>query len=438
MCASSCVCLAAGRANAQSFSSPSTKPKPWSRVSFFANGSQTSASDGLTTDFTELSTSFTYQLPETDDDGLDYGADIRYATYAAQSRPNRASVYEGFVGARLNGGAIRFRLGHMWLNDLGSLGSVAGGMFELRQKRRQPEDGRLRAGVFAGLEPDILDAGYAPNVRKFGAYVTYEGRAARRNSLGYVVVRDASLTERSVLTTTNFIPVGHKIFVYQAAEYDVQSPAGQGRKGLSYFFGNARITPNDRVEFQASYNRGRSVDVRSLSEDVLAGRAVTQQSIEGLLYESIGGRATVEVVHRVRVYAGYSRDRNNRDAEATGRTLVGAYASNVANSGFDVTASDNLIERPQGQSYHSRYVSLGRQLGRGVYVYGDYSTSLSVIRFSRSDGIIVETHPQTDRFSGTATINVGRSVSVLATLERTNDDTSHTFRVLSGITYRIQ
>ncbi len=179
-------------------------------------------------------------------------------------------------------------------------------------------------------------------------------------------MRDASLTERSVLTTTNFIPIGRKVFVYQAAEYDVQAPAGQGRKGLSYFFGNARITPNDRVEFQASYNRGRSVDARSLSEDVLAGRAVTQQSIEGLLYESIGGRATVEVVHRVRVYAGYSRDKNNRDAEATGRTLVGAYASNVAHSGFDVTASDNLMERPQGQSYHSRYVSVGRQLGRGV------------------------------------------------------------------------
>ncbi len=143
-CASVCVCLA-GRANAQSFSSPSAKPKPWSRVSFFANGSQTSTNDGLGTDFTELSTSFTYQLPDTDDDGLDYGADIRYATYAPRSLPNRASIYEGFVGARLDGGAVRFRLGHMWLNDLGSLGSVAGGMFELRQKRQRPENGRLRA-----------------------------------------------------------------------------------------------------------------------------------------------------------------------------------------------------------------------------------------------------------------------------------------------------
>ena len=87
---------------------------------------------------------------------------------------------------------------------------------------------------------------------------------------------------------------------------------------------------------------------------------------------------------------------------------------------MDVAASDSLIDRTTG-SYHSRYVSVGRQFGRGVYASGDYSTSLSVVRYSRSDGIVVETRPHTTRFSGTATVSVGRSVSLMATVDRTSD-----------------
>jgi hypothetical protein len=69
-------------------------------------------------------------------------------------------------------------------------------------------------------------------------------------------------------------------------------------------------------------------------------------------------------------------------------------------------------------------------------VSGDYSTSLSIVRFSRSDGIVVETRPHTTRFSGTASINVGRAVSLLAMVERTKDDQSRDMRLLTGITYR--
>ena len=146
---------------------------------------------------------------------------------------------------------------------------------------------------------------------------------------------------------------------------------------------------------------------------------------------------TVEIVRRVHVYGGYSRDKNNRDTDPTGRVLVGGYASNVANSGVDVTASDSLLNRPGG-SYHSRYVSVGRELKRGVYLSGDVTTSLSVIRYSRSDGITVETRPSTVRYSGTTTINVGRSTSLLATIERSVGDDYTEFRVLSGLTFRIR
>lgn len=432
------VCLVmCDQAAGQSISRPAPpEPRPWSRVSFFTSSSQTDTVDGVTTRFTDVTTSFTYQQPDVDRTRTDYGLDVRYSAQAIGSRPDRSSIYEAFVGARVANGAFRFRIGHLRLNDLGSLGSVAGSHIEIAGARR-PDRGRFRVGGFGGFEPNILDVGYVPHVRKFGGYLAYDGRGAERHSVGYVLVRNASLTERSVLTTTNFSQIGSKVFVYQAAEYDIEPPAGQVDRGLAYFFATGRVLAHDRVELQSTYSRGRSIDARGLSQDILSGRPVLQQSIDGLLYESIGGRVTTEVVRRLRVYVGYSRDKNSRESSTTDRWLLGGYASNVANTGLDVSASDSLMARPDG-SYHARYVSVGRQLHRSIYVSGDYSTSLSVIRFSRSDGITVETRPHTTRMSGTTSIYLTRSLSLLGTIERSEGDDFSELRMMSGLTYRIR
>jgi hypothetical protein len=151
----------------------------------------------------------------------------------------------------------------------------------------------------------------------------------------------------------------------------------------------------------------------------------------------MGGRVSVEVVPGVRLNAGYARDKNNRDDRPTSRVTIGGYAGNVAKSGFDISASDSYVSRVNGP-YHSRYVSVGRQLGRALYVSGDISTSLAVLRFSRSDGVIVEMRPHTTRVTGSATIYAGRSTSFLVTVDRTVDEGSKDLRVLSGIIYRLR
>ena len=425
-------------AAAQGFgTTAAAKPRPWSRVSFFTSSARISADASEPRTMTEVSTSFSYQLPELDDDGADYGVDVRYAAYSQEGRPSRTSIYEGFIGARLLHGRLRARAGHLWLSDVGALGSIAGASVEFRQRRATPDAGRLRVAAFGGLEPNILDTGYASDVTKYGAYVAYDGAGARKHALGYVAIRHGSLTERSVLTTTNFLPVRRKLFIYQAAEVNLAGPAGLGTSGLAYLFANARVTPTDRFELQGTYNRGRSVDARGLGDDVLNGRAIPQQSIDGLLYESAGGRITAEVLPRVRVYAGLSRDKNNRDADVTRRVQLGGYASNVAGSGFDLTASDSLMDRPSG-SYHSWYLSAGRQAGRRTYLSVDYSTSLSIIRFSRGDGLVIETRPQTTRVSGTVTSTLSRAWSLMGTLERTTETGLSELRGLAGVTYRIR
>jgi hypothetical protein len=117
--------------------------------------------------------------------------------------------------------------------------------------------------------------------------------------------------------------------------------------------------------------------------------------------------------------------------------LVGGHAGNVFGTGFDLSGSDSLVDRATGP-YHSRYFSIGRGLGRAVYVSADYSTSLSVIRFLRSDGVIIETRPSTRRYTGSASMTLNRYLSLLTTVDQTTDDNLKELRVLAGLSYRIR
>jgi hypothetical protein len=403
----------------------------------FTNVGQIAADGVPSQTYGDLTTAVTYQQNEHDGDGLEYGLDFRHSSYLGRQRPSRISLYEGYVGGRFKDGRVRARAGHLWMNDLGTLGSVAGAAVEARGKTDSIDSGlgRLRAGVFGGIEPNVYDTGYVQDVRKFGGYFAIDGAGARRHVVGYVTSHRAGLNERSVVTVANFVPVKQKFFLYQAAEYDVQAPLGRAQSGLTYLIANARLSPVDRLEFQTSYNRGRSIDVRGLGDDILNGRALTTSSLEGLSYESVSERVTVEPVRRLRVFASIGRDKNNRDDVATDRMMFGASMFAVRGAGVDVTASDTIVDRPTGR-YHSRYVSVGRQLGRKVYVSGDYSSAVSVLRFSRSDGITIEQRPHTTLVTGSSTVNLTRTLSVMINAERVLDDSSRSFRVLSGLTIR--
>ncbi|MGE3176905.1 MAG: hypothetical protein AB7O32_05520 [Vicinamibacterales bacterium] len=419
-------------------STSAPKPRPTGRVAIFADAWSSDPDEGPTRGVHQLISSAAFRAPETEENGLDYGLDLRHSGFSGGTRPERMSVNEAFAGVRFAQGRARVRGGHIWLNDLGALGSIAGGHAEIRQSPAiKSQWGRWRIGGFYGGEPRVFDSGYFAGVRKLGGYVALDGEAGRRHSLGYVRVMDRSILERSVLTTNNFFAVRRTFFLYQAAEYDLVQPAGQARAGLNYFFTNARLNPARRVELQGTYNRGRSVDTRGLADDLLNGRQVTQATALGLSYESIGGRVTLEPWPRVRVYAGLSEDRSNREDRPAHRTMLGGYAPNVGDSGFDLAASDTRTHRVSGD-YHSRYVSVGRQIGRRVYVSGDYTTSLSIVQFSRSDGIVIEDKPSSRRVSGTAAINVGTTTTLQVTVDRTWDRGVRELRVLTGLSYRFR
>ena len=426
-------------ATAARLDAQSSSAGPTGRVSVYVNTAGRDFSDGNQQRSTELSTAVTFESPRSENNELEYGLDLRQTRYSSSATPDRVSIYDGYAGARFGGDTqVRVRAGHMWLQDLGTMGALAGGLVEVGRVRTDTEGGRFRAGVFSGLEPKMYETGYAPDVKKYGGYAAYEQGFMRRHVVGYTTVKQGDLTERSVLSLTNFIPGGRRFFAYQAAEYEVKGPAdGAIEPGLSYFLTNARLTAAPWVELNATYNRGRSLDARQITSDLINGRALTSQAVDGLKYESAGGRVTVEVVRRMYVYAGYTRDRNNRDDAPSGRILVGGHAGNVFGTGFDVSGSDSRIERSSGP-YHSSYVSIGHPIGRPAYVSLDYSTSLSVVHFLRSDGVIIETKPSTRRYTGSGSVTLNRHFSLLGTVDYTVDDTMTEVRVLSGLSYRIR
>ena len=416
----------------------SPAPRPYGRVSFYMTSDRRTPKDGEAKAGFESATAFTFRTADSDSRGVEAGIDLRHTSYSVAGRPQRVSLYDGFAGMRLGSrGQFRVRGGHMWLPDMGTAGALAGSVVEYRTAPSEANS-RLIAGGFAGAEPLGYEAGYAPGVRKYGGYVALESGFLRRHVVGVANVKQGPITQRSMLTIANYIPAGRSFFAYQALEYDIRGPAGgAGRRGLSYFLLNARASAGSRVELQGTYNRGRSIDARRLSDDVINGRPLTPNAVDGLRYETIGGRVSVRLVRSFEVYGGYARDRNNRDDEPTGRLTVGGYGANLFNTGLDVSASNSRIDRPTGP-YDARYLSVGRSIGRAVYVSADYSTSLAVVRFVRTDGVSIETRPWTRRLSGNVSATLSRQFSLTGVVDVTMDEDVNDVRLMTGLTYRLR
>jgi hypothetical protein len=408
----------------------------YGRISVFWNYMQTTRSDGgAKTTFNEVSAIANVVSASADDGGFEYALDARGADYPSSNQTNRVSLYNAWVGGRINGGGLGLRAGQMWINDLGGLGAVGGVQLEARPFK--PSEGlQFRIGLFGGVEPDLYQVGYVSGVKKYGGYVALDGERGWKNVLGYVLIKDRSVTERSVITMLNFIPIGKEFFLYQAAEIDTTGPAGTGGGAqLTYIFVNARYQPANWVEFQALYHQGISIDTRSIAQDVLNGRPVSPSALDGFLFGSIGGRITFLPIPSLRIWGGYAQEKSTREGETYPRIQAGISTTNLFGTGLDLTASDFRYNRSSG-SYDAIYASIGRSIGPRLYLTFDYTTSLSVLSLTNSDGVVVQSRPRSKRFALSGTVNISRAFSLLLTAEQISDDTTRQFRALTGITYR--
>jgi hypothetical protein len=411
---------------------------PWGRVALFGNVTQVTDSDGRKSTLGQWSAALTLHSASNLNGGFEYGIDFRGSQYPGVERDNLESLYDAYVGGRTNGGVLGVRIGQMWLNEIGSLGAVGGGFLDLRQKTPSAI-GRFRLGLFGGLEPKVQQVGYFDQVKKYGGFVALEGEDARQSVLGYVQVRNGSLLERSVVVLNNFIPIGRTISIYQAGEYDIAPPAGQGSSGLNYFLVNARWQASRVIELQALYHYGLSIDARTLSDDIIHGRPVDPRLVEGFLFESAGGRATFTVTPTLRLYAGYAAEKRNKNDASIGRITAGLFASDLFRTGFDLSVSENRYHRTTGQGDDNAvYVSLGRSIGPQVYLTAEYSTSVAFLQFTDSGGVVVVNQPSFQRYALSGVANLSRAFSLLLTLEHITGDTraDEESRALLGLAFR--
>jgi len=406
----------------------------WGRFSLFLNTWQQRSDQGFSSQSNELIGTVSLRSPDAGGGGTEYSVDARGSTYPGGELGNSVSIYQAWVGGWTQGGRLGLRLGQMWLTELGGLGSLGGALVQLRQAG-DDKTGRFRLALFGGLEPQPFEAGFVPNVKKAGGFVSYDGPDGRQNVLGYVLLRNGGLTERSVLTTYNFVPSGRTFFIYQNAEYDLQGPGGQGKGGLNYFFTTARYAPTQTFEVVGMFHRGISVDTRSITNDELAGHPVDPRALQGFLFESADLRFTAQLSRKVRVWVGIGRDRSNLDDQPDDRAFLGFSTFDIGGSGFDFTATDSKIDRSTG-GYHSTYLSVGKSLGSRVYLSADYTTSLSVFQFTGTDGVTVTTSPRSKRYALSATINASRTFSFLVNAEHLVEVDSHENRLLTGIVVR--
>jgi hypothetical protein len=408
----------------------------WGRISLMTQFGRQTPTTGAATQNHEYDLAVAMRSAQSEDGGLEYSVDTRGSTYAyGTQQQQRMSIYDAYVGMRTrNGWGARF--GQMWLNELGGLGALGGISLEYRQPVTN-NAGRYRFGLFYGSEPKAFEAGFVNGVNKAGVYAAFDGQGARRHVLGYVAIRNRGLLERSTISMTNFVPLGNnKFFIYQTAEFDLQNAGDASKRGLNYFFATARYAPIRALEFQATFHHGLSIDSRTITNDQINGRPVNPALLQGLLFESAGGRVTVEVAKGVRLWAGYAQDRSSHDQEPQKRASAGLYASNLFSSGLDIAGSYTNNNRGTAGGYTSAYFSIGRSFGTRVYVSADYTSSLSVLRTTDSGGFVVESRPQTDRYSLSSTINLSRFFSLMLTLERLTDKNTNDDRGVLGITYR--
>ena len=402
------------------------------RIAFYAQTTGTTQPGFLSSRYNELVTTFTIASALRDQPGLEFAVDLRGSSYpASEGHDARFSIYNAYVGQSFANGLL-VRGGQMWLNELGALD---------RWEEEWPSTNTSReiisseSEVFTASNPISLRSDTCKESASTGGYFSFDGQNGASSSIGYVTLRNSGLTERSVLVFSNFVPAGNSFVVFQNAEYDVVGPAGLDLgKGLNYFFISSRYDPSQNVELQGTYHRGRSIDTRSIVDSELNGRPVDSSQLNSLLFESLDGRFTVSFARNIRAYVGYGRDRTNQGDLPLDRLNLGASTSNLLNSGLDLYLSFNHWT---GSFPHDGFTfSVGKTLGKSIYISGDYTSSVSIFRITGTDGVIIENRPSSKLFGVSTVANLNRKISLQFNAQRTTGSEFNENRFLGGIAYR--
>ena len=134
-------------------------------------------------------------------------------------------------------------------------------------------------------------------------------------------------------------------------------------------------------------------------------------------------------------WAGYGTNRNNRDDPTSTRINLGFSARRIPGSAADFNLSTTRTDRGE-DSYDALWASLGYSFGSRVYVSFEYQDALSVYHLNRNDGEIIEIRPNSNVFSVTSNINLGRKFSLLLELELLDHSDFEEHRFMTRLIFR--
>ena len=128
---------------------------PWkpgqARLALYFTGASDTYDGGAATFRSETVLTFTVREETYDKDGFFYAVDLRGSGYPSTPRSGiRLSIFDAYAGGRLAGGALTFRLGQLWITEMGALGSIGGASVDFSLAKTSA--GKIRLGAFAGLD----------------------------------------------------------------------------------------------------------------------------------------------------------------------------------------------------------------------------------------------------------------------------------------------
>jgi hypothetical protein len=144
---------------------------------------------------------------------------------------------------------------------------------------------------------------------------------------------------------------------------------------------------------------------------------------------------TVEPIRGYRAYVGFSKQRGESTDPTADRWDAGLFASNIVQTGFDMTVSASRTQRTAG-SADSIYASIGRSVGLRVYLSAEYSTDLSILRLTPTGDFVLDQRPGTRRTAGSAVVNLGRAFSILLSGEQYRDGSIVQVRGFTSLSFR--
>jgi len=162
-----------------------------------------------------------------------------------------------------------------------------------------------------------------------------------------------------------------------------------------------RFVPVRRVELQGSYHHGLSSTPARLTDNQPERAPDRPAPARWFLFESLVGRVSVDVFSTLRVYAGYGREKGTTRTRRRTGSRSGLRVDVLAPD--SICGRDNRISHLTGAAGITTPVRLPRSsIGRSVYLTVEYDTSVSIVRFTDSGGVIVESQPKTRRYALTS------------------------------------